>query len=47
MRTPASLPRYLEVISRVIEGLTALLAQLADAEAPNVKVLTSLGVGTL
>lgn len=38
---------YLDVIARVIEGLTEFLAQSADPEASNVKVLTSLGVGTL
>lgn len=38
---------YLDVISRVIEGLTEFLAQSADPEASNVKELTSLGVGML
>lgn len=51
MRTPASLSPgaggYLDVIARVIEGLTELLTQSDDSEASNVNVLTSVGVGTL
>lgn len=38
---------YLDIISRVIVGLTVLLAHLANSVTSNVKVLTSVGVGML
>lgn len=38
---------YRVFISRFIVALTAVLAQLADSETSNVKVLTSEGAGML